>query len=122
MPAATIRFSRRSRPPDRTVPSRRIGTGGAEGAGRRLNAWRGDADRVRDRTRTGGTRRRRRQQPVRGGAVAPHRHGGARGAADADARARRSRPATRSKQVPWSNSSLLGEVYLAGAVSGGALK
>jgi hypothetical protein len=88
MPASTIRFSRRSRPPDRTVPSRRIGTGGADGAGRRLNAWRGDADRVRDRTQTGGTRRRRRQQPVLGGAVAPHRHAGARGAADADARAR----------------------------------
>ena len=42
-------------------------------------------------TNRGNVRRRRRQQPVLGGAVAPYRHAGTRGAADADAGTRRSR-------------------------------
>ena len=49
------------------------------------------ADRVRDRARTSRARRRRRQQPVLRGTLAPHRHARARSPADADARARRSR-------------------------------
>ena len=43
-------------------------------ARRRFDAGRRHLDCVCDRARTGGARRRRRQQPVLGGAVAPHRH------------------------------------------------
>ena len=57
------------------------------GAGSTLRC--GHADRIRNRARTGRARRRRRQQPVLGRADAPHRHAGARGAADADAGPRR---------------------------------
>ena len=78
-----------------TGPNRAIEAGSGLAAptalGVRRDARRRNADRVRDRARTGRARRRRRQQPVLGGAVAPHRHARPRGAADADAGARRSR-------------------------------
>ena len=69
----------------RTMPGR------AGDARRRRDVRRGHADRICDSARTGRARRRRRQQPVLGRADAPYRHAGARGAADADAGARRGR-------------------------------
>ncbi len=91
----------------------RIGSGGTGHAGRRLDVRCGNADRVRDRARTGGARRRRRQQPVLGSLS---RHIGTLGL-EVQQMLTRVRAevvaATKSKQVPWSNSSLLGEVYLA---------
>jgi hypothetical protein len=76
----------------------------------RLDPGCGHADRIRNRARTGRARRRRRQQPVLGRADPPYRHAGlevqqmlTRVRAEVVA-------ATKGKQVPWSNSSLLGEV------------
>jgi hypothetical protein len=43
----------------------------------------------------------------------PHRHPRTRGAADADAGTGGGGRHTKNKLVPWSNSSLPGEVYLA---------
>ena len=91
----------------------RVGAGRAGHARRRLDTGCGHADRVCDRARTGRARRRRRQQPVLGSAVAPYRHA----RLEVQQMLTRVRAevvaATKSKQVPWSNSSLLGEVYLA---------
>ncbi len=76
-----------------TGPARDIEAGSGlaapDDARRRLDLGCGHADRICDRARTGRARRRRRQQPVLGGADAPYRHAGAGSAADADAGPRR---------------------------------
>jgi tetratricopeptide (TPR) repeat protein len=69
----------------------RFGSRCADEPGGRRDVRRRHADRVRHRPRSGCPRRRRRQQPILRRAVAPHRHAGAGGAADADAGARRGR-------------------------------
>ena len=97
------------RPSARDVASK-LGTraGCAFGARRRRDVRRRYAHRVRDRAGTGRARWRRREQPVlrRRCRALEVQQMLTRVRAEVVA-------ATKNKQVPWSNSSLLGEVYLA---------